>query len=339
MIKTLAVNCTPIPDCSHDAGKTAAETRFDEMVMGAVQALCEFSLLVSQQNHSDLSLAALDNVLKEFSKKMGSFRDQKMSKSAKAKVDDLLARESHHLREQKIHKICAAMDVQLYRAEKITTSKRRQFQVRPNGARQVATIWSDADWQRAIERLERQIHQVTPAKCKLFDKLFKHHEQQLLQEVRTKATGPRSIFAKEHAQKMTTAEEEAYGAVNMTADKRVQFQVCLSDAEIDATTWSIADTDRVVNQLGRDIHGITLKDQMKFRKEFCIRLDVFEAWWQAIGVRELRKTIEHHVIHFGQPNMHRVSHISESIWRMGSSDNFTTDIYERLHIGNLKQAY
>jgi len=93
------------------------------MVMGAVRALCEFSLLVSQQNHSDLSLAALDDALKRFYKKKGAFQDQKMSKSANAKVDELLARESHHLREQKIHKIRAAMEVQLYGAEKVTTSK------------------------------------------------------------------------------------------------------------------------------------------------------------------------------------------------------------------------
>jgi hypothetical protein len=46
-----------------------------------------------------------------------------MSQSAKAKVDEQLARESHHLREQTIHKIRAAMEVQLYRAEKVTTSK------------------------------------------------------------------------------------------------------------------------------------------------------------------------------------------------------------------------
>jgi len=73
------------------------------------------------------------------------------------------------------------------------------------------------------------------------------------------------------------AEEEAYGAVNMTADKRVQFEVCLSDADMEATTWSIADTDCVVNQLERKIYGITFKDQMRFRKEFSIHLVEFEA--------------------------------------------------------------
>jgi len=73
MIRTLAVNCTPILDCSRDDGKTPAETASDEMVMGAVRALCEFSLLVSQQNHSDLSLTALDDALKQFYKKKGAF--------------------------------------------------------------------------------------------------------------------------------------------------------------------------------------------------------------------------------------------------------------------------
>jgi len=97
MIRSLAVNCAPILDCSQDAGKTAAETASSEMVMAAVRVLCEFSLLVSQQNHSDLSLAALDNALKRFYKNKGAFRDQKMLKSANAKVDELLTTESYHL--------------------------------------------------------------------------------------------------------------------------------------------------------------------------------------------------------------------------------------------------
>jgi len=55
------------------------------------------------------------------------------------------------------------MEVQLYVAEKVTSSIRRQFQVRLNRGRQAATIWSDADRQRAIEPLESEIHQVTPS--------------------------------------------------------------------------------------------------------------------------------------------------------------------------------
>jgi hypothetical protein len=134
MIRTLAVNCAPILVCSTDDGKTAVETASDETVMGAVRALCEFSPLVSQQNHSDLSLIALDDALKRFYQKNGIFREQKMSKSAKGKVDDLLAKESHQLREQKIHKIHAAMEAVVCGAEKVSTTKRRQFQVRLNRA-------------------------------------------------------------------------------------------------------------------------------------------------------------------------------------------------------------
>ena len=57
-----------------------------------------------------------------------------MSKSAKAQVDELLVRASHQLRVQKVHKIHPAMKVQMYVAEKIRTTKRRQFQVRLNRA-------------------------------------------------------------------------------------------------------------------------------------------------------------------------------------------------------------
>jgi len=45
------------------------ETASEEMVMGAVQTLCELSELVSQQNHSDLFLTVLDDALKRFYKK------------------------------------------------------------------------------------------------------------------------------------------------------------------------------------------------------------------------------------------------------------------------------
>jgi hypothetical protein len=97
------------------------------MVMGAVRALCEFSVLVSQHNHSDLSLNAIDDALKRFYQKKGIFRKQKMLKSAKARLDNLLAMESHQLREQKIHKIHAGMAALVNGAEKVSTLKRRQF--------------------------------------------------------------------------------------------------------------------------------------------------------------------------------------------------------------------
>jgi len=147
MIRTLAGNCAPILVCFKDDGKTAS----DEMVMGAVRALHEFSLLVSRQNHSDLSLNALDDALKRFYQNKDVFREQKMSKSAKAKVDDLLATDSHQLHEQEIHIIRAAIEALVYGAEHVFSTKCRQYQVRLNEARHAATTWSDADRQQAIE--------------------------------------------------------------------------------------------------------------------------------------------------------------------------------------------
>jgi len=69
------------------------------------------------------------------------------------------------------------MEIQVYGAEKVTTSRHRQFQVRLNRAWQAATIWSNADWQSANERMEQEIHQVTAAKHEHLNKLFQHHER------------------------------------------------------------------------------------------------------------------------------------------------------------------
>jgi hypothetical protein len=154
---------------------------------------------------------------------------------------------------------------------------------------------------------------VTPAICKLFDKLFQRHVAQLLQEVGTKATGPRSKLAKQLALMKTATKDKAYGAANMTADEQLPFQICLSEAESDATTWSLADTEPVTNQMEREIYGVTSNEQKRLKTEFSIRLIKFEAWWETICIQALRKTIEQCVIHFGYPKMHLVSDISESI--------------------------
>jgi hypothetical protein len=70
-----------------------------------------------------------------------------------------------------------------------------------------------AERQRAIKQLECEIPQMSPAKHKLFDKLFYHHLPQLLQQARTSTTSPRSTFAKGLVQRRCAAEEELYGAV------------------------------------------------------------------------------------------------------------------------------
>jgi hypothetical protein len=224
-----------------------------------------------------------------------------------------LATESPQLREQKIHQIHAAIKALVYGAEKVFTTKRRIFQVHLIRARQVATTCLDADCQKAIERLQCEIHQVTPAKCKFFNTLLQWHKQQPLREVGTKTTGLRCKLAKELALKKTAAKDEAYGAANMTANKRLQFRIRLSDAESEATTWSLADTEHVTNQLEREICDITSNEQKQFQTEFSIHLIEFEAWWETVGIQALQKMIEQRVIHFGYPKMHLVSHISGSI--------------------------
>jgi hypothetical protein len=94
MIRALAVNYAPILDCSKDDKKTVAENASDAFVMGAVREFCEFSVLDSQQNHSDLSHKAPDDALTQFDRKKGIFRAQKMLKSTKAQVYALLTTES-----------------------------------------------------------------------------------------------------------------------------------------------------------------------------------------------------------------------------------------------------
>jgi hypothetical protein len=73
----------------------------------------------------------------------------------------------------------------------------------------------------------------------------------------------------------------------MTANKQLQFQICLSDAETEARTWSWADTERVTNQHEKEINGITSNQQMWFKKIFSICLIEFESWWEAIGIQAL----------------------------------------------------
>jgi len=56
------------------------------------------------------------------------------------------------------------MKIEVYGADKVTTTKWRQSQLHHNRAGEVATNLSDADQQRAKEQLERIICQVTPVK-------------------------------------------------------------------------------------------------------------------------------------------------------------------------------
>jgi len=104
IIRTVSVICTLILDCSNDNRMIVADTASDEKVMGAVLALCEFSLPVSQLTYSNLSLTALSDALTPWNMNNDVIEEQNMSKSAKPNMDEQWARESHYLRTQRIHK-------------------------------------------------------------------------------------------------------------------------------------------------------------------------------------------------------------------------------------------
>jgi hypothetical protein len=127
------------------------ETASCEMVMGAVQTFCVFSLLVSQQNHLDPSLQALGDGLKRFAQVKGIVQKQQKLKSSKAKVNDHLALESHQLHEKRYIRLVTAMETIVYGVEMVSTTKGGQVQVHLNRAQQAATTWSDADHLKAIE--------------------------------------------------------------------------------------------------------------------------------------------------------------------------------------------
>jgi hypothetical protein len=94
MISTTAVNWPPNFDSSTNDVETSVEIASDRMVMGGVRAFNDFSVLVSQHSHSDLSLIALGNALKRFCKVKDVFWEHDISKLAKTRVDEQCASES-----------------------------------------------------------------------------------------------------------------------------------------------------------------------------------------------------------------------------------------------------
>ena len=123
---------------------------------------------------------------------------------------------------------------------------------------------------------------MTPVTCKIMVELHQNEERQRLHDVGATPTSPRSIFTNHLAQMKTAAAGDDYVVANSTSDNHVQFLDHLSDAEIDATTWSIANMGSIVNQLERQIDGIAVNNQILFTKEFSICLiisdDFCEAW-------------------------------------------------------------
>jgi hypothetical protein len=68
----------------------------------------------------------------------------------------------------------------------------------------------------------------------------------------------------------------------MNATMRLRFQIRRSDAQTEATTWSLTDTEHVTIQLQSEMYGITWNEQKRFNTEFSILMIEFEAGKESI---------------------------------------------------------
>ena len=64
-----------------------------------------------------------------------------------------------------------------------------------------------------------------------------------------------------------------------------------------------------------------------------------EEGWSGQRLKAEKKKLETAIYHFQFPKMYMLSHALNSIRRMGSPDNFSTDISELLHRANVKESY
>jgi len=80
------------------------------------------------------------------------------------------------------------------------------------------------------------IYQVIPGKGMVFNRLIPLDKQQYSQEVVTKVTRTRNIFAKKFTSIKTAIEEECYVNANITPNEHDNFQIHPSDMETEAIT-------------------------------------------------------------------------------------------------------
>jgi len=65
-------------------------------------------------------------------------------------------------------------------------------------------------------------------------------------------------------------ESKVYRVANMITVKSVQHHICHPDAETEATTRSLVDTEHVTNQLESEIDGITSHEQKRIIMGYSI---------------------------------------------------------------------
>jgi len=172
-----------------------------------------------------------------------------------------------------------------------------------------------------------------------YRKLFHLYDWQQWHEVGTTALSLRGIFAKKPDQMDSAIADEVYWMANMVPNKHVEYQIHLSNAETEATSWSITDMHYITEYLVRERSSITSNIPKQFKNEWSIFSIQIEASRKCIIIYMLWEAVYPQAIYFSYPMTHLVNNISDSIMWMGTGDNCIPDISKQLYISNVKEVY
>ena len=92
---------------------------------------------------------------------------------------------------------------------------------------------------------------------------------------------------------------------------------------------------QVCDRIEVEVFGIDGAAQSTFRLATNRKQQQYDLDWESRKGPALQRRLESECFHFGKPKMHLVSHYREFITQMGTTNNFTTDISELLHISNV----
>lgn len=129
---------------------------------------------------------------------------------------------------------------------------------------------------------------MTPVNHKLFAQLLQHNVHQLLQEIGSEITAPRSTFGEKHAQMNTVEEEQVYRAAKITPKWCIELQISLTEHMTAVKTGSSADMNLINNELESKRYGITWTEWMEIIIELYICLIKLLQLWEVLLVSEIR---------------------------------------------------
>jgi hypothetical protein len=121
--------------------------------------------------------------------------------------------------------------------------------------------------------------------------------------------------------------KQVCGAVRFTCAEQ-EFDELLDQAHHSAIHLSDAKRLQIVQQLEREIFGVTESAQFQYKAALSEKMHKFDEDWVSRKGPAMRSRLEDQFYHFAKPKMHLLSHYKSSIIRMGAPDNFSTDISE-----------